>query len=36
MAILNQLSMQIGGDENVELNANGSNTKMDILFILLV
>lgn len=26
-AILNQLSMQIGGDENVELNANGSNTK---------
>ncbi len=27
MAILNQLSMQIGGDENVELNANGSNTK---------
>ena len=27
MAILNQLSMQIGGDENVELNANGSNTQ---------
>lgn len=26
-AILNQLSMQIGVDENVELNANGSNTK---------
>lgn len=27
MAILNQLSMQIGGDENVEVTANGSNTK---------
>ena len=27
MAILNQLSMQIGGDENVEVIANGSNTK---------
>lgn len=26
-AILNQLSMQIGGDENVEVTANGSNTK---------
>ena len=27
MAILNQLSTQIGNDENVELTANGSNTK---------
>lgn len=27
MAILNQLSMQIGEDENVEVTANGSNTK---------
>ena len=26
-AILNQLSMQIGGDENVKLTANGSNTE---------
>lgn len=26
-AILNQLSMQIGGDEDVEVNANGSNTE---------
>ena len=27
MAILKQLSMQIGGDEDVEVNANGSNTE---------